>query len=297
MCGEGNERVKILRKIQELLDQMRREQESFPAAQRLVAAYVVENYHQIPFLSISTLAQKIGVSDNTVVKFCNHLGFSKFAEFKQIFADYAHSELTMFNMLDKNIEGPEDDNSFFAQEMEDDISAIRATLTDSGNREKLPQLLEMIDQAQHIYVTGGRGSSYMAGLLASTLRYLDLKVHEINSTLGSYLDQLSVIDQGDLVIALSFPRYTAQVVEGVRSLHERSIPVALITDTGLSPAQPYADVPFYCKILSGYYFPCYTGCLSLINVICRAAGVSRKKDAAKHVRQLESQLLERGIFL
>ena len=98
MCGEGNERVKILRKIQELLDQMRREQESFPAAQRLVAAYVVENYHQIPFLSISTLAQKIGVSDNTVVKFCNHLGFSKFAEFKQIFADYAHSELTMFKI-------------------------------------------------------------------------------------------------------------------------------------------------------------------------------------------------------
>lgn len=284
-------------KIQELLDHVRQEQENFPAAQRMVAAYVVENYHQIPFLSISTLAQKIGVSDNTVVKFCNHLGFSKFAEFKQIFADYAHSELVMFNMLEKNEGALDDDNSFFAQGLEDDMNAIRATLTDTGNREKLPELLEMINRAEHIYVTGGRGSAYMAGLLASTLRYLDLRVHEVTSGLGNYLDQLSVIGKDDLVIVLSFPRYTAQVVEGVRYLHEQGIPVALITDTGLSPAQPYADLAFHCKVLSGYYFPCYAGCLSLISVICRAAGSVRKKGAAEHVRQLESQLLERGIFL
>ena len=276
---------------------MRQEQENFPAAQRLVAAYIVENYHQIPFLSISTLAQRIGVSDNTVVKFCNHLGFSKFAEFKQVFADYAHSELVMFNRLTEHEEVPEDDNSFFAQGLEDDMAVSRATLTDPGNREKLPRLLEMIDRAEHIYVTGARSSGYMAGLLASTLRYLDLKVHEVNGGLGNYLDQLSVIGAEDLVIAFSFPRYTAQVVEGVRYLHEQKIPVALITDTGLSPAQPYADLTFHCKVISGYYFPCYTGCLSLINVICRAAAAARKKGAAEHVRELESQLLERGIFL
>ena len=61
--------------IQELLDRVRKEQEHFPAAQRLVAAYVVENYNQITrYLRVTTLAKNIGVSDNTVVKFCNHLG-------------------------------------------------------------------------------------------------------------------------------------------------------------------------------------------------------------------------------
>lgn len=294
--GGGNESVRDLGNIQELLDQIRREQEGFPTAQRLVAAYIVENYHQIPFLSISTLAQNIGVSDNTVVKFCNHLGYGKFAEFKQVFADYAHSELVMFNMLAQNGEAPENDNSFFAQGMEDDLLSVRTTLTDPGNREKLPQLLEMIDRAEHIYVAGARGSAYMAGLLASTLRYLDLKVHEVTGGLGNYLDQLSIIEPEDLVIVFSFPRYTAQIVDGVRQLHEQGVPIALITDTGLSPALPYADLSFHCKVVSGYYFPCYAGCLSLIGVICRAAGVTRKKGAAEHVRQLESQLLEGGVF-
>ena len=100
--------------MQDLLNRIRQKQESFPAAQRLVAAYVVENYNQIPFLSITTLAKNIGVSDNTVIKFCNQLGFQKFTEFKKVFSDYAHSELVMFNKISETGES-DIENSYFAQ--------------------------------------------------------------------------------------------------------------------------------------------------------------------------------------
>lgn len=283
--------------VQELLDKIRKEQEDFPAAQRLVAAYVVENFNQIPFLSITTLARNIGVSDNTVVKFCNHLGYSKFAEFKRVFSEYAHSELVMFNKLSESSEAPADDDSFFAQGLEEDVAAIRSTLSDPYNQENLPKLLEMIDSASHIYITGGRGSAMLAGLFAGSLRYLDLKVHEIQGGAGDYLDRISMIGRNDLAIVVSLPRYTAQVVEGVKLLRQKGVPIALITDTGLSPAHPYADVSFHCAVSSGYYFPSFTGCLSLINTICRAVGATRKKDAVEYVRQLESQLLEKGVFL
>ena len=94
----------------ELLDRIRKEQDSFPAAQKRVAAYVVENYQQIAFLSISALSQKVGVSDNTVVKFCNHLGYDKFAEFKKEFTDYAHSELLIYKKLDSGTGNQFDDD-------------------------------------------------------------------------------------------------------------------------------------------------------------------------------------------
>ena len=108
---------------------MRKEQEHFPAAQRLVAAYVVENYNQIPFLSITTLAKNIGVSDNTVVKFCNHLGYNKFAEFKKVFSDYAHSELVMTNKLSENTGRAADDDSFFTQELEEANLPLEETVS------------------------------------------------------------------------------------------------------------------------------------------------------------------------
>lgn len=283
--------------IQELLDRVRKEQENFPAAQKQVAAYVVENYNQIPFLSITTLAKNIGVSDNTVVKFCNHLGYSKFAEFKRVFSEYAHSELVMTNKLSRSAGRGSDDNSFFAQEMEENMAGVRATLSDPYNQNNLPKLMEMMDRADHIYVMGGRGSSMMAGLLAKALRYLDLKVHELIYGQGDHLDQIAMVGPEDLAIVISLPRYTAQVVDAAKFLHEAGVPVVLITDTGLSPAHPYADLSFHCTMHSSYYFPSFAGCLALIGTICRAAGATRKDDATEYVRRLESQLLERGIFL
>ena len=281
--------------LQDLLNRIRQKQESFPAAQRLVAAYVMENYNQIPFLSITTLAKNIGVSDNTVIKFCNQLGFQKFTEFKRVFSDYAHSELVMFNKLSETGEG-DIENSFFAQGLEEDSAAIHATLTNPVNQQNLPEMLSMLDKAKNIYITGGRGSAIMAALFANMLRYLGYKVHDISTGVGDYLDRLSMVEKDDLVIVISFPRYTAQIVNAAKYLHEQGVPIVLITDTGLSPALPYANLSFHCSYDSNYYFPTFGGCLSLIGVICRAASATRKKEAAQHIRHLEGMLIDRGVF-
>ena len=281
--------------LQDLLNRIRQKQESFPAAQRLVAAYVVENYNQIPFLSITTLAKNIGVSDNTVIKFCNQLGFQKFTEFKRVFSDYAHSELVMFNKLSETGEG-DIENSFFAQGLEEDSAAIHATLTNPVNQQNLPEMLSMLDKAKNIYITGGRGSAIMAALFANMLRYLGYKVHDISTGVGDYLDRLSMVEKDDLVIVISFPRYTAQIVNAAKYLHEQGVPIVLITDTGLSPALPYANLSFHCSYDSNYYFPTFGGCLSLIGVICRAPSAPRKKEASQHIRHLEGMLIDHGVF-
>lgn len=279
-----------------LLNRIRQEQENFSAAQRAVAAYVVENYAQIPFLSITMLAQNIGVSENTIVKFCNNLGFQKFSELKNVFAGYVHSELSLSNKFsDGKLDGTL--NDCFAQGLEDDISSIQLTLNNPANQENLPKLLKMIDEAQHIYITGGRSSAMLAGILVNILRFLNLKVHEVNFGVGDYLDRLSMVTQDDLLIVISLPRYTAQVINALKDLHARNIPIALITDTGLSPASPYATLSFYCNVKSSYFFPSMAGCLSLISVICRSAAVNRKQDSVQYLRSLERYLLDQGVFM
>ena len=283
-------------KLQDLLTQIRRDQNSFSAAQRLVAAYVLKNYHQIPFLSISALADHIGVSENTVVKFCNQLGFSRFAEFKKYISEYvskyANSDLVISQKLSTSQE-----HSVFSIGMEEDCQAIHTTLNDPTNQDNIPLLLEQMDRARNIYITGARSSATMAELFVTALRYLNYKVFALIPGSGDFLDRLSMVDPDDLVIAITFPRYTAEVISGVQDLHRAGVPIVLITDSGLSPAHPYSDIVFYCSVDSSFYFPCLSGCLSLINVICRAAGANRKKEVSEHIQQLESKLLDRGIFL
>ena len=283
--------------LNELLERIRLEQGTLSAAQQQVAAYVVENYYQIPFLSISALAAAIGVSDNTIVKFCVRFGFDKFAQFKNIFSEHVHSELVMFNKVAKTPESLHEEKDYFEQGIEEDSAAVKGTLTNPVNKENLGKLLKMLNKAKHIYVTGGRASSMMSGYLANLLRYLGLTVHDVNFGIGDYLDRLSMVKKDDLMIVISLARYTAQVVDAMRELHGDGIPIVLITDTGLSPMLPYSQLTFYCNSASGYYFPSYAGCLALIGVICRAAEKSRKKDVAEHVKFLEERLLRHGVFI
>ena len=257
----------------DILHPIRQKQISFSAAQRQVAAYVLENYHQIPFLSISSLADNIGVSNNSIIKFCNQLGFAKFAEFKKVFSEHAHAELTSSN---KSVEVPAE-NDLFTIGAEEDIAAITATLTSSTNRENLPIALDMIKNAKHIYIFGGRRSYPMAQFFATGLRLLGITAHEIFSGHDDCWDHLRLATKEDLVIGITLPRYSQDVVSAMKKLQEKKVPTMLLTDTGLSPALPYADLAFYCSIPTSYYLPSCTGVHAMINVICR--GVNRQMDA------------------
>lgn len=279
-----------------LLELIRKNQADFSSSQRLVAEYVVENYLKIPFLTINAMADDIGVSSSTIIKFCNQLGFSKFAELKSECSDFLHSKLVIYNKLSEGSDAEKGKDGFFECEMEESTAAIHATLSDEVNQNNLPKLLEMLEKADNIYITGGRSSANMASLFADMLRYLGFKVHDISSTVGSYIDHISMIDKDDLVIAIAFPRYTAQIVEAVKLLHQAEVPVALITDNGLSPAYNYADVVFHCSVASGYYFPSLSGCVAMINVICRAASSLRSEQSSLHAKKLETALLDSDIF-
>lgn len=285
--------------LKELLDYIRREQQNYSPSQKRVAAYVLENYKQIPFDSITALSEKIGVSHYSVISFCKSLGYSKFSEFKKELSKYT-SDLIIYNRLSEDENTADtvyDHNYYLDQALSEDMNAIQSTLTNQENRENLPKIVDMLDSARYIYVTGGRTSSHFAGLFASFLRYLNLKVIELTPDRGDYWDRIAMIEPEDLVIAVTFPRYTAQIVESLADLHQDGIPIVLITDNGLSPAQLYADLTFYCEVASTSYVQCYTGCLALISAICRVVSNSRKQKAADHVRELEEHLLEKGVFI
>lgn len=285
--------------LKELMNQISREQENYSPSQKLVADYVLRNYKQIPFYSITTLSEKIGVSHYTVISFCKKLGYSKFSEFKKELSQYA-SDLIIYNKLSQHEEQTrceQNHDRFFDQALSEDMEAIQTTLTNPTNRENLPKLVGLMNSARYIYVTGGRASSYLASLLACFLRYLNLKVIELTSERGDYWDRLAMVTPEDLVIGISFPRYTAQIVHGLANLHDSGVPVVLITDGGLSPARSYADLVFCCEMESSSYIQCYAGCLSLISVICRAMGAERKDKAADNLRRLEKHLLDQGTYM
>ena len=282
--------------MDEIFNLIRGKRALFTGSQTLVADYIIDNFYQIPFLSITALAEKIGVSESTIIKFCNQLGYDKFGELKKIISEHVHSKLIMSNKI-MQTEQPIGKHSVFYDVMEEEIENIHATMIDQTNREILPDFLSILFKSKTIYVTGGRSSAILAAYFASMLRYLGLKVYDISSGVGDYLDKIAMADPGDLVITICFPRYTSLVVSSMKDLREKGVSVVLITDSVSSPGNRYANMTFYCNVTSNTYFPSYASCISLFSAICRAASIKNRLASSKYVQHLEKKLLERHIFI
>ena len=282
--------------MHQLIEKIMKEQAGFPAAQRLVAAYVVDNCYQIPFLSITALAKNIGVSETTVIKFCAQLGFGSFAEFKKVFADSVHSELVMYNKISESKGAEKANEGVFERVEREAVANVQATLQNPVNAENLKKLLPMMKKARNIYLLGGRSSAFLAAYFTHTLQYLGLPVHAISGGIGDYYDRISLIGPEDLVIVTCFQRYTALTVDLVRDLKSRNVPIVLITDSGPSSLYSDADAVFRCSISSEGYFPCYASYMALTNTICQAAA-AYFETAPEYVRELEQKLLRLGVFM
>lgn len=269
----------------DVLNQIREEQPHFSTALRLVADYVLKHFHKIPFLSISAISENIGVSPNTVIKFCNHLGFSRFAEFKRVFSEHARSTLTTPNVSDSNARGVGDD--LFSQGLEEEISVISATLNNPTNHENLPKAISMITNAKHIYVCGGSRSYPIASIFALDLQSMCLPVHTLYYDKETFWLNVRTATPEDLVIFLTMPQYSDVAVDAMQKLHKKKVPVLLLTDTGLSPALPYADLTLYCSYYENYYLYSNVGVHAMINVLCR--GINYERDARKYRKNKKLQ--------
>ena len=258
----------------DVLNQIRNEQPHFSTALRLIADYVLKHFHKIPFLSISALSENIGVSPNTVIKFCKRLGFSSFSEFKKVFSEHARSALTT------PFPSEEDDScntpDFFSRGLEEEFSVISATLNNPINHENLSKAVSMIMDAKHIFVCGGTRSYPFATIFTFDLQSMCRPAHVFCYDSNYYWLNVRNATPEELVIIIDMPPYSEIAMDAMRQLQKKKVPILLLTDAAPSPAVPYADLTLYCAYRDNHYLYSSMGVHAMINVLCR--GVNHQVD-------------------
>jgi len=281
--------------MEKLLKQLQEGQSSFSPAQRAVAQYITERHGEIPFLTISDVAERTGTSEATVSKFCNELGLSGFSGLKRLIGAHVNSSLSLNSKLARAARSLREEN-IFERVVSDDVRNIEMTLGNPTNQSNLHPLLDMIDAARNVYTVGARTSAFFADLLAFKLRQQDVNVMNVDFGVGDHVDKMLMIRPGDLVIAFSFSRFTRDVVKMIRMLKEKGVAVVLITGDGLSPAYQYADLVFTCTTGAESYVASYSSVLSLTNLILTARALRHKERVEQYLSELENSLVEFDTF-
>ena len=204
----------------------------FSKGQKQIAAFVREHYDKAAYMTAAKLGHEVGVSESTVVRFVMEFGFDGYPDFQKSLRELIRSKLTAVQRVEvtNNLIG---DSDVLQKVLNSDIEKIKRT-AEGIDGEAFDAAIKSIISAKNIYILGMRASSYLAGFLNYSLRMIFDNVRLIQTTSGNEtFEQIMNIGDGDVLVAVSFPRYSRSVVKGVEYAKRAGANVIALTDNSL----------------------------------------------------------------
>ena len=247
----------------------------FSKGQKQIANYILAHYEKAAYLTASKLGGLVGVSESTVVRFAIELGFDGYPEFQRALQELIRTKLTSFQRIEvtNNLIG---DADVLNKILLSDADKIRHTL-ETIDREAFNRAVDKIIGARHIYIIGVRAASSLAAFLSQNFQMIFDNVHFVQTTSGSEMfERIMRVGEGDVMIAISFPRYSKRTIDAVEYARGCGADVVAITDSVLSPIAQYANELLTAQSDMASFVDSLVAPLSVINALIVA--VSKKKQ-------------------
>ncbi len=259
---------------------------TFSKGQKLIAKYVLENYDKAAYMTASRLGNEVKVSESTVVRFADELGFTGYPEFQHSLQEIVRTKLTSFQRIEvtNNLIGGGD---ILTKVLLSDAEKIKSTL-EGIDRTTFDAAVDSVISAKKIYIMGVRSSSSLAGFLGYNLRMIFDNVCLVQTTSGSEMfEEIMSIGKDDVMIAISFPRYSKRIINAVDFAKNAGADVISITDSELSPIAKGADQVLVAESDMVSFVDSLVAPMSIINAIIVAVARKKQDELTVRLRQLE----------
>ena len=268
---------------------------TFSKGQKKIAAYILENYDKAAFMTASKLGSLVGVSESTVVRFASELGYEGYPSMQRALQEMIRSRLTSTQRI-KSAEDNLSGQDVLAAVVQSDIDKLRR-IVDETDREDFDEVCRKIMTARRIYILGTRSSTFVAGYLNFYLHLMfeNVTLVEANAA-GEIFEQLFRIGPGDVLIAITVPRYSKVTMNTVKFAKDRGATIVAITDSELSPLYQQADVSLLVTSDMFSFVDSMVAPISMINALLVALGYRKGQDVSATFAELESIWDEYGVF-
>jgi DNA-binding MurR/RpiR family transcriptional regulator len=210
-----------------------------------VAAYILENPNETSFETIAVIAEKIGAPPSTLIRFASALGFSGFNELKKVVKETMLEQTANYSnririMRDTDHWQSDQILARFAKTNRDALRHLEETTPEKD----ILQAVAMMDRAKHIFLLGNGRAHTVANYLHYALNHIDKKVFLINGNGGMFREQMSNVERGDLLIAISYSPYSSDTCNLASQAANRGVSVLAITDSQVSPLATTSQLSF-----------------------------------------------------
>ena len=258
----------------------------FSKGQKKIARYIMESYDKAAFMTANRLGKNVGVSESTVVRFAVDLGFDGYPSMQKAMQEMVLNRLTSV----QRIEVANDrlgDQDVVSMVVRSDMEKLRQT-EETVSRDEFNNAVNAILKAKRVYILGVRSVAPLANFLGYYLNYMFNNVHVISGmSTGEMFEKIVGVNSEDVVIAFSFPRYSASTTKGAQYCCSAGATVIGFTDSKLSPLGQCCDHVLVAKSDMVSLVDSLVAPLSLINALIVAIAAKREKELSRTFANLE----------
>lgn len=278
-----------------ILSKISAEYQHLTPTQRKIAEFLSHHLNDVLVLNVTQLAEKARVSEATISRLITRLGFAGFSEFKREIGRLIVQDISTTQKLSESAETFESSRSVLSEILRGDIENIR-TITADISDALFEKVVAKLSSARSIYVLGLRASYALSLYLAFNLRFFLKSVNLLKPGIGDIPEQILDIGKKDVLIAISFKRYTREVVNIAEKAKEKGAYLVAITNNQLSPIGQLANKALIVKTVIPTYIESYTAPMSLINALITAIALRKKKQAMPALNRLEKEFAKFGTY-
>lgn len=265
--------------------------------QKRIARFLQENYGEAVHLTAAKLGAIAGVSESTVVRFAIELGYDGYPKLQNALEELVKIKLTASERMKVAYQQMiNSNNNILKYVLNRDADRIHSTLNEIS-KEDFDTAVNYILNARNVYIIGGRSAGALSYFLSFYLNLMRDNVKDVSrGTVAETFEEIFRVNENDLIIGISFPRYSTRTVKSLEFAHEKGAMTIAITDSKKSPLIEAADVSLVARSDMVSFVDSLVAPLSLINAILVAVSLNRKDHIVENLDILENLWSEYQVY-
>lgn len=271
---------------EDLLKKFEDSMDSYSKSQKLIARYILNHYEKAAYMTAAKLAGIVGVSESTVVRFAIELGFDGYPKFQKSLQELIRTKLTAIQRMEITSDriGEAD---ILTSVLQNDMDKIKQTLEEI-DKSAFQNAVNKILSAEKIYILGIRSCAALSGFLGFYFNLIFDNVRLIQTSSASEMfEQILRVNEKDVVIGISFPRYSKRTLKVMQYAKSKGGNIIAITDSKFSPIAEIADESLLARSDMASFVDSLIAPFSVINALIVALSMRKKETAAKALENLE----------
>ena len=279
----------VLSRISERYDKMSK-------SHKAIASYICEHYDQAVFMTAAKLGETLGISESTVVRFADRIGYEGYPEFQKALEECVKGKLNNIQKMDAKY-GRSTQSEVLTSVLTADIEKIQHTI-DNLDPAAFELAVNTILEAKTVYIMGLRSNEPLAEFLHFYLNMVRGGVVLLKTTsVSETFEQMIRIHEKDCFIGISFPRYSMRTLKAMEFANDRNAKVIAITDSTHSPMSLYSSCNLLARSDMVSIVDSLVAPLSVINALVVALCLKCPQEVRQNLEMLEDTWNNYQVYL